>query len=652
MGKILIDPVNRMEGHIGIDCLTSPAESSGVRVSEAKIHGNLFRGFEMIMKKRDPRDAMVLTQRHCGVCPIGHGVASSKNIGTAFRYQVHFEDRLPVAQRPLGRWTNRPLPPNAARLRNLGHIAQHMMSHILHFYHLVALDYVNPTVHLGEYDFAPLDRPFLCPRYDSSYYITTQRILKLVGAGLIPTNAVNALKGLPGVKSDLSNIGDAVNAYLTGQYLKALDIRRKTHEMAAIVMGRQPICSGYTPGGITTSFTSDNLTDYQNLLNEVKAFVGEPSDFLNGNVGTMMFDTVAAAHLFPEYFWIGNSHSNFISFGWGEEAGEIALTGDFGTLFGSINNDDERAIVRGWKNSAQYGAPRYTVDIMKIAESIAGSRYNKLPNGSYPDGSGFKHPWSGKTQPRPLNEYSWLKSPAYDVGVGNYQPFEVGPLSRMVVNGFYWAGLLNTAGYSIAPTWGQSGPDIQNGMDPLGAALKPVYASIPPTGRPGGPNLGSVSYNGDSTLDRIAARTIETRLMIDMAQHFLNQVAGTISNGFASSGMTDDTVPIYGIVKKGYGMTEASRGALSHWIKYKNGKIVNYQAVVPTTWNACPRNANGTPGPAEQSLQGNGGVWVANPDEPIEIPRVTHSYDFCIACAVHVITPEGEVHKEDIPAMP
>ncbi len=651
MGKILIDPVNRMEGHIGIECLTSNAESSGVRVSEAKIHGNLFRGFEIIMKKRDPRDAMVLTQRHCGVCPIGHGVASSKNIGTAFRYQVHYEDRLPVAQRPLGRWTNKPLPPNAARLRNLGHVAQHMMSHVLHFYHLVALDYVLPTVHLGGYNFAPIDRPFLCPRYDNSYYITTQRILQMVGTGLIPTAAVNTLAGLPGVKNDLSNIGDAVNAYLTGQYLKALDIRRKLHEMAAIVMGRQPICSGYTPGGITTSLTTDNVTDYQNLLNEVKAFVGEPSDFANGIAGTMMFDTVAAAHLFPEYFWIGNSHSNFMSFGWGEEAGTIPLSGDFGTIFGSINNPDERAIVRGWKNSAQHGAPRYAVDIMKIAESIGYSRYNKV-GVNYPDGTAFKHPWSGQTQPRPLNEYSWLKSPAYDVGGGNYQPFEVGPLSRMVVNGFYWAGLLNAAGYSLAPTWGQSGPDIENGTDSLGAALRPVYAAIPPAGRTGGPDLSSVSYNGDSTLDRIAARTIETRLMVDMAQHFLNQVSGTISNGFASSGITDDTVPIYDTVKKGYALTEASRGALSHWIKYKKGKIVNYQAVVPTTWNACPRNANNTPGPAEQSLQSNGGVWVANPAEPIELPRVTHSYDFCIACAVHVITPEGEVHKIDIPAMP
>jgi hydrogenase large subunit len=99
-------------------------------------------------------------------------------------------------------------------------------------------------------------------------------------------------------------------------------------------------------------------------------------------------------------------------------------------------------------------------------------------------------------------------------------------------------------------------------------------------------------------------------------------------------------------------MTEASRGALSHWVKYKNGKITNYQAVVPTTWNASPRDANGNPGPAEQSLMSGGGTWVADPTQAIELPRITHSYDFCIACAVHVITPEGEVHKVDVPALP
>ena len=570
--------------------------------------------------------------------------------------------------RPLKNWTNKPLPANAAQLRNIIHVSNHIMSHILHFYHLVALDYVNPRVVVGGTPIA-IDRPFLCPRYDDNYYINTARVLMtanllnaLVGSPPGPPHpAVAALAGLPGFGVDP---GGAVNAYLVGQYLKALDIRRKCHEMQAIFSGRAPQCSGWTPGGATASVTTQNITDANALLAQVKAFVGEPTDFATGTAGTMMFDVVAAAHLFPEYFWIGNSYSNFMAFGWGEEAGTISLTGVLGAIFTQISNPDNRASRRGWKTSALAGAPVNAVDIMKIGESIAGSRYNKTLGGQYPDSTNFKHPWSGQTKPVPTNEYSWLKSPRYDVGSGNYEPFEVGPLARMVVQGTYFAGILNVAGYPVAPVWGQPGPDLITGnpvnppyndggpLQAFAAALRGVYAAIP--GVTGGPDLSGVAYNGDSVLDRIAARAIETRLMIDMAQHFLNKLNSTIVSGYASTGITDDTVPIKTETKKGYGMTEASRGALSHWIKYQKGKIIKYQAVVPTTWNANPRDVNGKEGPAERSLQGTPGqgTWVANPAEPIELPRITHSYDFCIACAVHLITPEGEVKKVDIPALP
>jgi Ni,Fe-hydrogenase I large subunit len=543
------------------------------------------------------------------------------------------------------------------------------MSHILHFYHLVALDYVDPYVDLGPLQdpptvgqFTQLKRPFLCPRYHKNYYITTARILAL--APLLPPAAVTRLATLPGVLGDLSNIGDAVNTYLVGQYLRALDIRRLCHEMQAIFSGRAPQCSGWTPGGATSTFTQADIDNYQTKLDTVKAFVGEPLDFKNGIAGTMMFDVVAAAHLFPEYFWIGNSWSNFMAWGWGEEAGTISLTGQLGGILTNMPNPagDARASARGWKQSAQAGAAWNGVNIMKIGESLAGSRYNKNLDGTYPpfgSGVGWKHPWDGVTKPNPNNEYSWLKSPAYDIGVGDYRRFEVGPLSRMVVAGAYFAGLLHdtlgdgtgTVLYPLAPKWGllggDLGPDISTGS---GHPLESVYAGIP--GVTGGPNLSGVAYNGDSVLDRIAARAIECRLMIDMAQHFLNQLAGSISSGWSSSGSTDPTLPVTTAVKKGYGMSEASRGALSHWIKMKNGKIKLYQAVVPTTWNASPRDINGNPGPAEKSLMSDGGAWIANPLEAIELPRITHSYDFCIACAVHLITPKGEKIRVDIPALP
>jgi Ni,Fe-hydrogenase I large subunit len=283
---------------------------------------------------------------------------------------------------------------------------------------------------------------------------------------------------------------------------------------------------------------------------------------------------------------------------------------------------------------------------MKIGESVqTGSKYKPY--------AGFKHPWTGVTKPDAdgtLNPagYSWLKAPRYDTGTG-YKVFEVGPLARMVVNGCYFAGVLAAAGYGVTPLAGAAGPDCASGAGVIGGALKPVYALIP--GVTGGPDLSGVAYNGDSVLDRIAARALECRMQCDELVHFLGQVAGTIATGggWSTTGITDDTVPIKDVVKKGYGMTEASRGALSHWIKYKKGKITKYQAVVPTTWNASPKDALGNHGPAEKSLIG---TWVADPAQGIELPRVTHSYDFCIACAVHLITPEGEVHTVDVPALP
>jgi hydrogenase large subunit len=573
-------------------------------------------------------------------------------------------------------WTNKALEANSAPFRNIIHVTNHIMSHILHFYHLVALDYVKPCAHLGGGSFADLTRPFLAPRYDNSYYITDARVLMAAGLLGLAHPAVGAIVGLPGVgpSPTYTNVGNAVNAYLTGQYLKALNIRRMCHEIQAIFSGRAPHNSGWTPGGETSAVKMSDINKAREILYEggasgtpsspaagtVMAFVGDPSDFAGGIAGTMMFDVVAAAHLFPEYFWIGNSCGNFMAYGWGEEAGNILFTDSVygGILFagnsGYHQNNDQRASARGYVAGGASGcispSIHYGLNIMSIGECVANSTYKPY--------AGFKHPWSGVTNPDPVGAkgssgYSWLKSPRYDtVGNGNpadYKVFEVGPLSRMVVNGCYYAGVLYDVGYTVTPQAGNPGPDCDGGTDPLGLALKPIYAAIPPT-RTGGPNLSGVNYIGDSVLDRIAARALETRMMCDELEHFLGQVAGTIpTGGWSTTGITNDTVPVLTKVKKGYGMTEASRGALSHWIKYKNGKITKYQAVVPTTWNASPRDVNGNPGPAEQSLTG---LWVADPTQGIECIRVTHSYDFCIACAVHVITPEGEVHKIDVPALP
>jgi hydrogenase large subunit len=551
------------------------------------------------------------------------------------------------------------LPNNASKLRNIIHGFNHVMSHILHFYHLVALDYVKPVVWNfgGSGAFTNLTRPFLAPRYDDHHYISDCRVDALIATGVLSSECVYTLSHLPGWGTSK---GDAINNYLTGQYLKALDIRRMCHEAGAIFSGRNPICSGFTPGGITAIVNSDNIAKTRMLLNKIIAFIGSPSDFANGNAFTMMFDVVAAAHLFPEYFWIGNSYGHFMANGVFEK-GFINEVSDYTNTvlagLGLVNlapdNPDNRGFMRGYRLSAQFPysgmdfiAPS-SLDIMKIGESIAYSRYFKDGSRRYPDASNFKHPWSGVTSPDPdadtkdPNGYSWLKSPRYDTGDG-YIPFEVGPLARQVVQGNYYAGVLHDLGYTLCPQWDDTGPDLRSSSS---HPYKDCYPG-------GGPNLTGVHYNGDSVLDRIAARAVECLLMALQVKKYVTKVSNTISGGFSASGCTDPAVPVSEDITKGYGMTEASRGALSHWIKMKNGKIDSYQAVVPTTWNASPKDVLGNPGPAEKSLMNNGGVWVADPNQPIEIPRITHSYDFCIACAVHIITPNGDVKKITLPALP
>ncbi len=643
-GKLSVDPINRMEGHMGAVCTAQPAtgvNEAGYRIVRAELHGNLFRGFELILKGRDPRDAMVLTQRICGVCPIGHGTASSQNIGNLLGFAVHNED--PHSKTPQ---STAPVPVAGEALRNLVLAANHLMSHILHFYHLVALDYVNPG----------LAKPFLCPRYDDNYYITTARILEAANTGLLPPAAVATLSGLPGWGA---NPGAAVNAYLVGQYLKALDMRRKAHEMGAIFAGKLPIAAMYTAAGATGTIDASRINAFQALLDEIKAFVGEPLDFANGVAGTMMFDTVAAAHLFPEYFWIGNSWGRFMAYGWGESdtsSNPVALTGEMGLVFGQISNSDNRLSKRGRCLSAAPGVTPLSVaaagmdsdGTARIVEAVKHSRYYNYPDAAY------KHPWLGVTSPWPKadagtggSKYSWLKSPRYQ-GPGDPTPlvYEVGPLSRMVVQGLYWGGVLRALPgdpYPLCPNYGDPGLPL----NVVGTPFAACYGNQ-------GPDLSLTPYTGDSILDRIAARTIETRVMCDMAQHELNRLVD------GASGCTD---PAPAISKKGYGMTEASRGALGHWVKTDaNGKIKTYQCIVPTTWNGSPRDKQRNPGPAEKALQGNnadaapldpspagGGVWIADPNQPIEIIRATHSYDFCIACAVHIVKPDGEVKMVVVP---
>ena len=498
--------------------------------------------------------------------------------------------------------------------------------------------------------------------------------------------------------------GTLVTSFLTAKYVLALTYRRMCNQIGGLWGGRAPFIQGLTPGGASPSISQDAINKTGDLLyrgpghtgtpsapapGTILAFIGHPTDFANyvtnstvadfsnlpivGTVtdagtpyaGTMMFDVVAAASFYPEYFWLGNAYERFLAYGVFED-------GDPANAIG-----DRRLLSRGRKNTgakysnqtgilpATFSGPKpaewQQVFQGDIFENIESSHY--LYNGGK---GGWKQPLSGETSPEPrrtptgptgFEAYSWIKSPRYkDLAdpLGPAVPYEVGPLARMQVNGDYYAGILYDLGaMGYNPALPASTPDgVTIPAGPFAGVKLPRY------GDPG-PNLGAIpafagmgflpdlgpagynlTYTGGSCLDRYAARQIECwKVANAMASWLLrlNTMVGavtSITRTPASQGGTDK------YYSQSYGMTEAPRGALSHWMNTNmtTGKIENYQCVVPSTWNASPRDSFGTPGPAEKAMED---VFVKDINNPLEILRVSHSWDFCTACAVHLVQKKG-----------
>ena len=553
--KVIVDPITRIEGHLAIE-----VEIEDGKITHAQSAGEMFRGWEIILKGRDPRDAQMITQRICGVCPSAHAQASTLCLDDAFG--VH--------------------PPDNGRLiRNLIFGANYIQSHVLHFYHLTALDYVDITAILQ--------------------YKGTDPGLNKVKAWAkteVDSGRLSAVAPfLPRLEGDYL-LDTESNIAAIAHYLKALDIRKKAQEMLCVFGGRMPHEIAIMPGGVCERPTVDKIASYLYRLKEIQSFIDN----------VYIPDVVAVAKAYPHYWEIGKGCGNLLAYGVFEQ--------------GDDSNADKRLLRRGRKDNAaplghaEYHAPK-EVNHKKIRESIKYSYYE------YADPTQlWLHPWNGETTPRlnkASNPYSWVKAPRYKTSAG-YKAYETGPLSRMVVNGDYYAGVLHDVGFTATPQYGDPGPDLTPS---------------------GGPDLSGIAYNGDSTLDRIAARALEAKKIVDALDAWLNELETSYKGA-----VTSKTRPIpTGVVTKGVGMTEAPRGALGHWIKIReNGKIKSYQCIVPSTWNTSPKCKKGIPGPAEKSLLG---THVKDAANPLEILRVAHSFDFCTACAVHLLKPKSRGRKEE-----
>ena len=565
--RIVVDPITRIEGHLRIE-----AEIQNGKIIDAYSSGTMVRGFELILKGRDPRDAWAFTERACGVCTTVHALASVRTVENALDIIV---------------------PPNAELVRNLMFCAQYMQDHVVHFYHLHALDWVDIVSALGA---DPNETSRIAqsisnwPKSSPKYFSDLQkRLTAFVNSGQLGIFA-NGYWGHPAYK-----LPKEVNLIGVAHYLEALEWQKEIVKVHTIFGGKNPH-PNYLVGGAPCSV---NIDEANSLNAERLAYVGtllkNAKDFINQ---VYIPDLLAVAPYYLDWAGIGGGLQNYLAYGDLPTNGYADIS-KFKFPRGVILNRDLNEVheVDG-------------SDAGQVKEYIAHSWYN------YSDGNEVgKHPWEGETElnytgPKPpydqLNvegKYSWLKTPRWK---GN--PMEVGPLARLLV------------------AYASGSKEVQELVNGTLAKLNaPVSALF-------------------STLGRTAARGLETILITDWALEFYDNLLSNIKNGdtrmFDNSKWEPSSWPKEA---KGVGLSEAPRGALAHWIVIKDEKIDNYQLVVPSTWNASPRDPQGQRSAYESSLLG---TPVADPEKPLEILRTIHSFDPCIACAVHLYDEKGTyVHQ-------
>jgi len=509
MKKIVIDPVTRIEGHLKIEVTVDAGE-----VKEARCGGTLFRGWEIILKGRHPLDAQRITQRVCGVCPTAHCTASTFALDQAFGIM----DKV---------------PDNGRLLRNLIFGSNFLQSHILHFYHLAAFDFVDVTAVAG-YDGEDDDL----------------RSIK----SFIDRGALGPF--VPRYEGDYRLSADA-NRRLTAHYAQALRARRIAHEMLCIFGGKMPHNATIMPGGNSEVPTMDRISTFLGKLNQVRAFIDN----------RYIPDVLAVAKAYADYAGVGHGPGLYLSYGAFPQGAEPVDVCARNRMF------EQGVLTEAGKIE--------DVDVAAITESVASSWFASPSN---------LHPSEGETEPDPHKDggYSWLKSPRY-----KGRAAEVGPLARAMLA-------------------------YKRGRQPIKGMIDSVLSEL---------GAGPEALPG--VLGRHAARAIETKVVADAMVDWLMQLKPD------EPVCAEWTVPEEG---EGAGVTCAPRGALGHWITIKNGVIDRYQLVVPTTWNAGPRDETGQPGPYEQALEG---TKVKDPENPFEVVRIIRSFDPCLACAVHVIDARG-----------
>ncbi len=572
--RVVIDPLTRIEGHLRIEL-----ERDGKKISNAWSETTQFRGIETIVKGRDPRDVWAFVGRICGVCTSTHSVAAVMAVENAIGSQV---------------------PKQAELIRDILLGAQEIHDHVVHFYHLHALDWVN-VVSAAEAD--PKKAVEFANKIGSKWKGNTEsqfaKVKKTI-QGILDSGQLSIFTGGYWGHPDYRLPAEA-NLMAVSHYLDALEFQRSIIRITTIFGGKNPH-PNFLVGGMACNIDPNKSETFNQVqLDQIKDWTDEIQEFVKE---CYYPDAVAIMGAYKDYFKIGASSPNFLAIG-------MAGTRYAGGVVGAPRSHSNRDIKPGVILDGDYSKV-HPLDHDKIREYISSAWY------SYEEGddAGLQ-PLVGETTvnytgPQPPytwladdDKYTWSKAPRYDG-----RPTQVGPVARVL--SAYIQGHAHTRKL-------------------VDDALRSVDMQV---------------KDLNSTAGRTLARAIEAittadHMAVDLLPAFVQGIVGGDYEVFDSSKWEPDTWPKE--ASDGFGLMEVARGCLGHYVTIEDQKVTRYQAVVPTTWLAGGRDPQGNMGPYEESLAG-GGHPLLDPKQPLEPLRTIHSFDPCMSCAVHVLDVEG--HEE------
>ena len=553
--RITVDPITRIEGHLRID-----VEVDNGHVTKAWSSGQMWRGIEKILVGRDPREAWSYTQRFCGVCTTVHAITSVRAVENALQLEI---------------------PVNAQLIRNIIQTAHAIQDHIVHFYHLSALDWVDVTSALKA---NPVTTSKLAESLSDwtlngphEMKAVQERLKTFVGSGQLGPFA-SGFWGHPAMK-----LPPDVNLMAVAHYMQALDVQNFANKIVAILGGKSPHIQNVAVGGVSNSISHDapSVLNIERLM-LIKGFIDKLSHFVKS---AYLTDVPAVGAFYLDWTKYGGGINNYLSV-------PDCPQDSKGTVFdlpgGYISGGDLKSL-----------KPITTFNDAYFRDGVAESSKH-----AWYTGDKALHPWVGETEPQYTDfqengKYSWVKAPTF-----YGKRAEVGPLADVHIG-------------------------VAAGNKRYIKYLDQAIGTMKAVGK-----LSDVPLIAlQSTIGRHAARAVRCAVMIDTLNDQWEKLVANI--GKDQTTFNAPTFPKGEI--KGVGFHQAPRGALSHWVVIENGKIKNYQAVVPSTWNAGPRDADDQPGPYEASLMNNP---IADPDKPLEVLRTVHSFDPCIACAIHMFDNE------------